>query len=62
MSTMAILLGGHVRVGLEDSVLYRKGELAASNSQFVARVVRIAGELGRQVATPEEAREILGIG
>jgi 3-keto-5-aminohexanoate cleavage enzyme len=62
MSTMAILLGGHVRVGLEDNVLYRKGELAASNSQFVARVARIAGELGRQVATPKEAREILGIG
>lgn len=61
MATMAILMGGHVRVGLEDNLFYRKGELAQSNAQLVERVVRLARELGREVATPDEAREILGI-
>ncbi|MFN3431032.1 MAG: 3-keto-5-aminohexanoate cleavage protein, partial [Candidatus Sericytochromatia bacterium] len=61
MATMAIMMGGHVRVGLEDNLFYRKGELAASNAQLVERVVRLAHELGREVATPEEAREIMGI-
>jgi 3-keto-5-aminohexanoate cleavage enzyme len=61
MATLAILMGGHVRVGLEDNLYYRKGELATSNAQLVARVVRLANELGREVATPDEAREILGI-
>lgn len=58
MCTMAIVLGGHVRVGLEDNLYYRKGELA-SNGQLVERVVRIANELQREVATPDEARAIL---
>ena len=62
MNTMAILTGGHTRVGLEDNVFYKKGELAQSNAQFVERVVRLAKELGREVATPEEARKILEIG
>jgi 3-keto-5-aminohexanoate cleavage enzyme len=61
LATMAILMGGHVRVGLEDNLYYRKGELAESNAQLVARIVRLAKELGREVATPAEAREILGI-
>lgn len=61
MATMAILMGGHVRVGLEDNLYYRKGELAESNAQLVARIVRLARELGRPVATPDEAREILGL-
>lgn len=61
LATMAILMGGHVRVGLEDNLYYRKGELAESNAQLVARIVRLAQELGREVATPAEAREILGI-
>lgn len=61
LATMAILLGGHVRVGFEDNVYYRKGELAHSNAQLVERIVRLAKELGREVATPDEAREILGI-
>lgn len=61
LATMAILMGGHVRVGLEDNLYYRKGELAESNAQLVARIVRLAKELGREVATPDEAREILGI-
>jgi 3-keto-5-aminohexanoate cleavage enzyme len=61
LATMAILMGGHVRVGLEDNLYYRKGELATSNAQLVARIVRLAKELGREVATPAETREILGI-
>jgi 3-keto-5-aminohexanoate cleavage enzyme len=61
LNTMAILAGGNTRVGLEDNVFYKKGELAKSNAQFVERVVRLARELGREIATPEEAREILGI-
>lgn len=55
----SILLGGHVRTGLEDNIYYRKGELAASNAQLVERIVRLAGELERPVASPAEAREIL---
>ena len=61
MTTLAILLGGHVRVGLEDNVYYKRGELAKSNAQLVARVVRLAHELGREVATPAQARAMLGI-
>lgn len=57
----ALALGGNVRVGLEDNVYYNAGQLAESNEQFVERVVRIAAELGRTVATPDEAREILGL-
>ncbi|WP_265107986.1 3-keto-5-aminohexanoate cleavage protein [Halosolutus halophilus] len=60
-ATLGILLGGHVRVGLEDNVYYRQGELATSNAQLVERVVRVAEELGREVATPAQAREILGL-
>lgn len=61
LATLAIILGGHVRVGFEDNVYYEKGVLATSNAQLVERIVRIAKELGREVATPEEAREILGL-
>lgn len=61
MAALAIPMGGHARVGLEDNIYYRRGELAA-NEQLVARVARIAAELERPVATPEEAREILGLG
>lgn len=59
--TMGILFGGHVRVGLEDNVYYRRGELAESNAQLVERVVRLADELEREVASPAQAREILGL-
>lgn len=58
---MAILLGGHVRVGFEDNIYYRKGELAGSNAQLVKRIARISHELDRAVATQDEARAILGI-
>lgn len=61
LTTMAILMGGHVRVGFEDNVNYTKGVPAESNAQFVERVVRLAKELGRDIATPDEAREILGM-
>jgi 3-keto-5-aminohexanoate cleavage enzyme len=60
ITTLAMLLGGCVRVGLEDNIYYRKGELA-TNAQLVARTVRIARELGKEPATPDEAREILGL-
>ncbi|MCK6208965.1 3-keto-5-aminohexanoate cleavage protein [Georgenia sp. EYE_87] len=58
--THAVLLGGHVRVGLEDNLYYRRGELA-TNVQLVERAVRIIRELGHEVATPQEARQILGL-
>ena len=57
----AIAMGGHVRVGMEDNVMYAKGQLADSNKQFVDRVVRVATEYGRPIATPAEARMILGL-
>ncbi len=61
MNTMAIAMGGHARTGLEDNIYYRRGELAVSNAQLVARVVRIGRELGREIASPSEARSILGL-
>jgi len=61
MTTLALMMGGHVRVGLEDNVYYRRGELAESNAQLVARTVRQANELNRAVATPAEARAMLGM-
>lgn len=61
MVTMGILMGGHVRVGFEDNVFLEKGVLAKSNGEMVEKVVRIAKELGREIATPKEAREILGL-
>jgi len=59
LSAHAIAMGGHVRVGIEDNIYYRKGELAKSNAQLVERVVRIAEELDRPVATVEQAKQIL---
>jgi 3-keto-5-aminohexanoate cleavage enzyme len=56
---MAMILGGGVRVGFEDNVYLYKGVLANSNAQFVDRVVNTAKEIGRDIATVEEAREIL---
>jgi 3-keto-5-aminohexanoate cleavage enzyme len=60
MTTQSLLLGGHVRVGLEDNRYYERGELA-TNEALVARAARIAEELGRPVATPAETRELLGL-
>lgn len=61
MAAHSILMGGHVRVGFEDNIYYRKGELANSNAQLVSRVARIAQELDRPLCTPVKARELLGI-
>ncbi len=61
MATMAIAMGLNVRVGLEDNILYKRGELAKNNAQLVERVARIARELDRDIASPSQAREILGI-
>ena len=61
LAIMAIVMGGHVRVGFEDNIFYTKGVVADSNAQLVARIVRIAKEAGREVATPDEARQILGL-
>ncbi|MCL5039588.1 MAG: 3-keto-5-aminohexanoate cleavage protein [Firmicutes bacterium] len=55
---LAIIMGGHVRVGLEDNIYYQKG-LLATNVALVDRVVRLARELGREIASPDEARRIL---
>jgi 3-keto-5-aminohexanoate cleavage enzyme len=61
MSMMGLIMGGHIRVGMEDNVYYQKGVLGKSNAQFVERIVRIAREYGREVTTPGEARGILGL-
>jgi 3-keto-5-aminohexanoate cleavage enzyme len=61
LAVTAILLGGHVRVGFEDNIYYSKGVLATSNDQLVQRIVRISSEIGRSVATPAEARKMLGL-
>lgn len=61
MSMMAMLMGGHIRVGLEDNVYYERGVLAKNNAVFVERIVRLAKEYGREVASPDEARQILGV-
>ena len=61
LAMAAIIDGGHVRVGFEDNVYLSKGVLAKSNGELVAKVVRMAKELGREVATPAEARQILGL-
>lgn len=58
-TTMAGILGGNVRVGLEDSLYLGKGQLAKSNAEQVAKIRRILEELSREIATPAEAREIL---
>jgi len=59
MAMMGMIMGGHVRVGLEDNIYYSKGFLATSNAELVERVVRIAREFGREVANPKETRKIL---
>jgi len=59
LGMMRIVLEGHVRVGLEDNLYYSKGVLAKSNVELEERVVRIAGEFGRDIATPQGARKML---
>jgi uncharacterized protein (DUF849 family) len=63
VNNAAILMGGHVRVGLEDNLYYdNEKTVPATNEMLVQRVVRLAKELGRPIAKPEEARELLGLG
>lgn len=61
LASMAAILGGHVRVGLEDSLMIRPGELAKSNAEQVRKIRTIIEELGLEVATPDEARAMLGL-
>ena len=61
MAALAIISGGHVRVGFEDNVYLSRGVLAKSNGELVEKVVRIAKEFGRAIASPAEARQTLGL-
>ncbi len=60
-SMVALVTGGHIRVGFEDNIYYHKGIIADSNAQLVSRIARIAHEIGRPLATPSQTREILGL-
>lgn len=61
LATLGIMMGGHARVGFEDNIFIEKGVLAKSNAELVEKLVRIARELGREIATPDEARKMLGL-
>jgi uncharacterized protein (DUF849 family) len=61
IAAQTVLLGGHVRVGLEDNLYLEKGKLAPSNAALVEKASEIINILGDQVATPAEARQILGL-
>ena len=61
LGTLAIMMGGHVRVGLEDNIRIRRGVLARSNAELVEKMVRIAGEFEREIASPDEVRQMLGL-
>ena len=62
LAAAAIAMGGNVRVGFEDNLNLARGVPARNNGELVAKVVRLAGELGREIATPDEARAILSLG
>jgi 3-keto-5-aminohexanoate cleavage enzyme len=61
MNMIAMAMGGHVRTGLEDNIYYGYRELATGNPQLVERLARLARELGRELASPDEARQIIGV-
>lgn len=61
MITLSMIVGGHVRVGFEDNLFYKRGELLKSTEQKVKQVVQLAEIMGREVATPKQARQMLGI-
>ena len=61
LNLFSIVMGAHVRTGMEDNIYYKKGELAESNGQLVERLARFSQELGRDVATPLQARRMLGL-
>lgn len=61
LAAIAIAMGGHVRVGFEDNIYMERGVLAENNGQLVERIAKLAEIMGREVASPDEAREILGL-
>ena len=61
LTTLALLMGGHARVGLEDNLYHSRGRKFVDNAESVKRVVRIAGELNRRISTPAETRKLLGL-
>jgi 3-keto-5-aminohexanoate cleavage enzyme len=61
LNMIAMAMGGHARTGLEDNIYYSYRVLAQSNAQLVERLARIAREMGRDIATPDEARELIGV-
>jgi uncharacterized protein (DUF849 family) len=61
LATIGAILGGNVRVGLEDSLLIGRGELAPDNAAQVSKIRRVLEELGYEIATPAEVREMLGL-
>ena len=61
VAVQSAILGGHVRVGLEDSLWIARGQLASSNAEQVAKIRRILEELGLEIATPDEVRKLLGL-
>ena len=61
MASAGIIMGGHVRVGFEDNIYLERGRKAQSNGELVEKVVALAKLFGREIATPAEAREILGL-
>jgi 3-keto-5-aminohexanoate cleavage enzyme len=61
MNMLSLIEGGHLRTGLEDNAYYHRGRYAASSAELVERLVRVAGEVGRPVATSDEARAMLGL-
>ena len=62
VNVLSILLGGHVRTGMEDNLFFQRDEPVRDNVQLVERIVRIANDLGRWTATAEETRKMLGLG
>lgn len=61
LAVHALLMGGNIRLGLEDNIYYEKGKLASSNGQLISRIARIAKEVGRDIASPDEARKLLNL-
>jgi uncharacterized protein (DUF849 family) len=61
LASLGAMLGGNVRVGLEDSLFIERGQLAESNAQQVAKVRRLVEELGFDIATPDDVREMLDL-
>jgi 3-keto-5-aminohexanoate cleavage enzyme len=61
MAMLALIMGGHIRVGMEDNIYVRQGVLARTNAELVDRVIRICREYGREIASPSEARAVLGL-